>query len=111
MNEPSYLVILLERQYLANLEINLRTRMQMLKQAIKANQYDVNANRELPLVKADYKEITQTLLAYNNIINCRLEALYKFKFQSIKVEPLPNEEFKSEPVVLETPFGKETLLK
>jgi plasmid maintenance system killer protein len=92
----SYQIILLERQYLANLEAGLRTKIQMLQQAKKANQYDVNANRELPLCKADHKEVSQLLLSYNNIINCRLQDLYKFEFKSFKVHPLPSEEEQKE---------------
>jgi hypothetical protein len=88
----SYQIILLERQYLAQLEAGLRTKIQMLKQAIKANQYDVNANRELPLVKADYKQVSEILFGYNNIVNCRLQDVYQFEFKSIKVEPLPKEQ-------------------
>lgn len=108
MSEESltYQIILLERQYLANLEAGLRAKIQMLQQAKKANQYDVNANRELPLCKADHKEVSRLLFSYNNIINCRLQDIYKFEFKSIKVEPLPKaKEYEMEPATVE--FSKE----
>lgn len=105
MNSPSYLIVLLECQYLTQLEMNLRARMQLLKQAIKANQYDVNANRELPLVKADHKEINELLLSYSNVINCRLQDVYKFQFQSIKVAPLPEQTENQETVDSEEAKG------
>ena len=92
MNKPSYLIILLERNYIAQLVNGLTQQKAILKEMIKKNQYDVKANGELPKVNHDLKETTQLLLSYNNIINCRLQDVYKFEFQSIKVTPYPEEQ-------------------
>jgi len=91
MNEPSYLIILIERNYLAQLVNGLTQQKAILKEMLKKNQYDVKASAELPKVNHDLKEVTQTLLAYNNIINCRLQDVYGFEFQSIKVQPPPKQ--------------------
>ncbi len=85
-------MILLERLYIAQLEAGMRQQIQILKQRIKANQYDVEANTALPKVKADYKEVSTILMAYSNIINVRLENTYQFKFQSLKVTALESNE-------------------
>ncbi len=88
----NYQMILLERLYIAQLEAGMRQQIQILKQRIKANQYDVEANAALPKVKADYKEVSTILMAYSNIINVRLENTYQFKFQSLKVTALESNE-------------------
>lgn len=83
---PSYLVILIERQYLAQLVNGLAQQKQVLKQILNKNKYDVKASAELPKVTHDLRETSQILLAYNNIINCRLQDVYKFDFQSIETQ-------------------------
>lgn len=91
-NEPSYLIILLERQYIAQLVNALSQQKQILKQVLSKNKYDVEASAKLPKVNHDLKAVTEILLAYNNIINCRLQDVYKFEFQSIKTVPIPKEQ-------------------
>lgn len=99
MNTPQYMVMLLERQYIANLEAGLRTKLQMLNQAKKANQYDVNANREIPLVKEDLKRLSELLISYNNLVNLKLQEDFGFEFKSIKVVQVGNiDEVKKEVV-------------
>lgn len=92
MNEPSYLIILMERNYLSQLVTGLTQQKQILNEVLKKNQYDVGATAVLPKVNHDLKAVTEVLLAYNNIINCRLQDVYKFEFQSIKVTPYPKEQ-------------------
>lgn len=82
------MIMLLERQYIASMEAGLRAKLQMLNQAKKANQYDVNANREIPLVKEDLQRMNELSVSYNNIINCRLQESFQFEFKSIKVIPI-----------------------
>lgn len=82
------MIMLLERQYIASMEAGLRAKLQMLNQAKKANKYDVNANREIPLVKEDLQRMNELSVSYNNIINCRLQESFQFEFKSIKVIPI-----------------------
>jgi hypothetical protein len=98
MNDPQYLVVLLERQYLATLLNGLMQREAILKEILKKEKYNVNANNDLPKVKADINEINQLLMGENNVINCYLQRVYKFKFQSVKVQELTDEPEKLEVV-------------
>lgn len=106
----TYLISLLESNYLAGMQQGLSMQLRMHKEKLKTSKYDVQANAEIPKIKADLKTVGAILRGHNNIINNYLQEAYGFKFEYIRLEPLPEPTVEPNPETVMKAASKDPLV-
>ena len=89
MNEEEYKTLLLEEQYVARLSQTLQMQFQGLRKLLAQDKYHVQANAQLPKVKADMKEIMGLSAAMSKRLVEAIAGKYELKLPYLMPEPAP----------------------